>query len=103
MEIQVILMDAGNVMSVEEIILRVEKICRENGVEHLSLFGSHATGNALARSDVDFIVYGCRDMDKLTEEVDNIETLRKIDLFFYEEIRNPYLKEDIKLYGKPIY
>lgn len=96
-------MDTGNVMPVREIISRVEKICRENGVEHLSLFGSHATGTASARSDVDFIVYGCKDMDKLTEEVENIETLRKIDLFFYEEVRNPYLKEDMELYGKPIY
>lgn len=90
-------------MSIDEIILNVEKICRQNGVEHLSLFGSHVVGFAVERSDLDFVVYGCKNIDKLTEEVDKIETLRKIDLFFYEEIQNEYLKEDIKLYGKPIY
>lgn len=90
-------------MSIDEIILQVEKICRKNNVEHLSLFGSHAAGTATERSDVDFVVYGCKNIDKLTEEVENIETLRKIDLFFYEEIQNTYLKEDIRLYGKPIY
>lgn len=90
-------------MSIDEIILQIEKICRKNNVEHLSLFGSHATNNAAERSDIDFIVYGCKNIDKLTEEVEDIETLRKIDLFFYEEIQNAYLKEDIKLYGKPIY
>lgn len=90
-------------MSIDEIILQVEKICRQTGVEHLSLFGSHAAGTATERSDLDFVVYGCKNMEKLTEKVENIETLRKIDLFFYEEIQNVYLKEDIKLYGKPIY
>lgn len=96
-------MNAVHVMPIDEIILRVEKICRRNGVEHLSLFGSQAAGTATERSDVDFIVYGCKDMDKLAEEVENIETLRKIDLFFYEEVQNAYLKEDMERYGKPIY
>lgn len=90
-------------MSIDEIILQVEKICRKNNVEHLSLFGSHAANSAAERSDIDFIVYGCKNINKLTEEVENIETLRKIDLFFYEEIQNAYLKEDIKLYERPIY
>lgn len=31
-------------MPIEEIINQVMTICKENGVEHLSLFGSFATG-----------------------------------------------------------
>lgn len=93
-----------SVMPVAEIVERVKKICKENGVEHLSLFGSFATGTATETSDVDFVVYGCRDILKLEEEiVMKIDTLRKIDIFEYESIHNQFLLEDIKKYGKQIY
>ena len=36
-------------------------------------------------------------------DLEQIETLRKIDVFDYDSIRNPYLLEDIKKYGKQIY
>ena len=32
-----------------------------------------------------------------------IETLRKIDIFDYDSIKNPFLLEDIEKYGKQIY
>lgn len=96
-------MSDHKVMPIDQLILHVERICRQNKVAHLSLFGSHATGTATERSDVDFIIYGCENKEKLTEDIDNIPTLRKIDLFFYDEIYNKYLKEDIDQYGKPIY
>lgn len=96
-------MSNDKVMSIDKLILLVEQICRKNDVSHLSLFGSHATGTATERSDIDFIVYGCKDKEKLTEEIENIPTLRKVDLFFYDEIFNKFLKEDMDRYGKPIY
>lgn len=91
------------VMPVEQLISLVAEICRKNGVKHLSLFGSFATGTAAPRSDVDFIVYGCEDKETLLYEIDQIETLRKVDLFFYDEISNEFLLEDIERYGKQIY
>lgn len=92
-----------NVMPIEEIIERVTAICKKNDVKHLALFGSFATGTATPRSDIDFVVWGCRDILKLELDLEQIDTLRKIDIFDYDSIENPYLKEDIEKYGKPIY
>ena len=74
-----------------------------NGVKRLDLFGSFATGTALPTSDIDFVVYGCEDILKLEKSLEDIDTLRKIDIFEYESIDNEFLLEDIKKYGKQIY
>ena len=92
-----------NVMPIETIIEQVSKVCRKNGVERLDLFGSFATGTATPTSDIDFVVYGCKDILNLEEQISNIDTLRKIDIFEYESIKNEFLKEDIGKYGKQIY
>ena len=54
-------------------------------------------------SDIDFVVYGCSDIIKLEEDLTEIDTLRKIDIFDYDSIHNPFLLEDIEKYGKQIY
>jgi predicted nucleotidyltransferase len=90
-------------MTTEEIISRVADICRKNNVEHLSLFGSYAKGTQTKYSDIDFVVYGHTDIEKLREQIDEIMTLKKIDLFEYDLCQNQYLKEDMDKYGKKIY
>ncbi len=90
-------------MTVEEIIEQVTMICKENHVEHLALFGSYAKGTATKYSDLDFIIYGQVDMEKLREQIDEIMTLKKIDLFEYDLCRNQYLKEDMDRYARKIY
>ncbi|MDE7062643.1 MAG: nucleotidyltransferase domain-containing protein [Lachnospiraceae bacterium] len=90
-------------MKVEEIIRKVTEICKEHGVEHLSLFGSYAKGTNTKYSDLDFIVYGPADMELLREEADKIMTLKKIDFFEYDLCQNQYLKEDMDQYAKKIY
>ena len=92
-----------NVMPIPELIERVTEICRRNGVRRLDLFGSFATGTALPTSDIDFVVYGCKDLSKLEMDLEEIDTLRKIDIFDFDSIRNEYLLEDIKKYGRQIY
>ena len=92
-----------NVMSISELIEKVAAICKKNGVQRLDLFGSFATKTATPVSDVDFVVYGCKDLLQLETELEEIETLRKIDIFDYDSIHNPFLLEDIKKYGKQIY
>lgn len=92
-----------NTMPIEDIIEKVTQICKKNQVEHLSLFGSFATETATPTSDVDFVVYGCPDLIQLEDEIDEIETLRKIDVFDYDSIKNQFLLEDIEKYGKQIY
>ena len=90
-------------MSIETLISRVTEICKRNGVRHLSLIGSFATGTATPSSDIDFVVYDCPDMLKLEKDLESIETLRKIDIFDYQLIHNRFLLEDIEKYGKQIY
>ena len=91
------------VMPIETIIQKVKTACKQCGAESLELFGSFATGTAAPRSDIDFVVYGDVDNDKLDKMIDEIETLRKIDIFYYNEINDEYLLEDIKKYGRKIY
>lgn len=92
-----------NTMPIPELIDRVTEICKKNGVKRLDLFGSFATGTATPTSDIDFVVYGCQDILKLEEDLEEIDTLRKIDIFDYDSIKNKYLLEDIQKYGKQIY
>lgn len=54
-------------------------------------------------SDLDFVVYGCEDLPGLEEEILRIDTIRKTDIFDYDNIHNSFLLEDIKKYGRQIY
>lgn len=90
-------------MPIPELIDRVTEICKKNGVKRLDLFGSFATGTATPTSDIDFVVYGCQDILKLEEDLEEIDTLRKIDIFDYDSIKNKFLLEHIQKYGKQIY
>lgn len=90
-------------MTINEIIEEVVRICKKNEVEHLSLFGSYARGTQTEKSDIDFIVYGVKDIETLREEIDEIMTLKKIDVFDYDEVCNQFLREDMDEYGRKIY
>ena len=92
-----------NVMPIAILIEQVTKICKENEVQRLDLFGSFATGTATPTSDIDFVVYGCKDILKLEKDLEKIDTLRKIDIFDYDTLKNEFLLEDIRKYGKQIY
>lgn len=91
------------VMTVEDILNQVERLCRKYDVEHLYLFGSHATGTATPTSDIDIVIKGGNHIGLLKEEIEHIKTLKKIDVFEYDKCKNQYLKEDIDLYAKKIY
>ena len=92
-----------NTMLISELIEQVTEICKKNGVKRLDLFGSFATGTSTPTSDIDFVVYGCNNLIKLETDLEQIETLRKIDIFDYDSIHNEFLREDIHKYGKQIY
>lgn len=92
-----------NTMPISELIEQVTEICKKNGVKRLDLFGSFATGTSTPTSDIDFVVFGCNNLIKLETDLEQIETLRKIDIFDYDSIHNEFLREDIHKYGKQIY
>lgn len=88
-----------NVMPISELIEQVTEICKKNDVKRLDLFGSFSTGCTTPTSDIDFVMYGCKDVLRLGQQLAEIDTLRKIDIFEYESINNKFLLEDIKKYG----
>ena len=92
-----------NTMPISELIEQVTEICKKNGVKRLDLFGSFATGTSTPTSDIDFVVYGCNNLIKLETDLEQIETLRKIDIFDYDSIHNEFLREDIHKYEKQLY
>jgi len=96
-------MTKQNIMSAEEIIERVTCIAKKYHVKRLDLFGSFAMGTQTDKSDIDFIVYGCENINEFEEEIENIPTLRKIDIFNYDEVCSDLLREDMNKYGKQIY
>ena len=65
-------------MPISELIEKVSIICKKNGVKRLDLFGSFATGTATPTSDIDFVVYGCENLIQLEDDLDAIDTLRKM-------------------------
>lgn len=90
-------------LTAEEIIAQVTEICLRNQVKHLSLFGSYARGTQTRHSDMDFVVYGAADIEALREQIEEIPTLKTIDLFDYDEVCSPDLREEMDVYGKKIY
>lgn len=90
-------------MTFEKIMSEIERVCRNNNVKHLYLFGSYAKGNSHKGSDIDIVVKGVNNIIKLKEEIDNIKTLETIDVFDYENCKSPFLREDIDKYAKIIY
>ena len=77
-------------LTIDEILDQIKKICLKHGVRHLYLFGSYATGTQTETSDIDVVVKGVPDFDELNEEIQNIPTLKTIDIFEYEKCLNPY-------------
>lgn len=90
-------------MQIEEILQEIIRICKNNSVTKVILFGSRAKGTALERSDIDIVVCGTKDIEKLREELEDIPTLYTIDVVDMDECRNELLLEDIKQYGRKIY
>ena len=90
-------------MTIDEILNRIEEICRQMNVGHLYLFGSYAAGDYTNMSDIDIYVKECKDMTVLREKLEQIPTLKKIDLINYDSCKNKFLIEEMDKYGKQIY
>lgn len=90
-------------MEIGEILGEIEAVCRRNHVREVFLFGSYATGTQTDTSDIDIIVKGVEDIESLREEIAEIKTLKRIDIFDYDRCRNGHLLEAMDRYGQKIY
>lgn len=95
-------------MNKDKIIKEIVKIIKE----HLSLdykillFGSWAKGNAMDVSDIDIGILGKGKapwslMVKILEKVENIPTLRKIDIVDLNAVEENF-KSNVLQYAKPL-
>lgn len=74
----------------DKVLEQMKDLAIRYGVKRLVLFGSRARGNNTRVSDYDFAVYadGFSPLDKarFCAEVEEIETLKKIDLIFFSRL-----------------
>lgn len=89
--------------SIQKTLGEIERVCKDNKVSHLYLFGSYAKGTEQVGSDIDVVVKGVHNYKKLKSNIDDIRTLKIINIFNYDTIKNKYLIEDIDQYAKIIY
>lgn len=86
------------------IINCVIETCKKHGVKHLYLYGSYAKKLVKPGSDFDFAIEGFEGkINELVEDIENIRTLKEIDVVEYDKIANANLKEEIDRYGRKIY
>jgi predicted nucleotidyltransferase len=83
--------------NVQSILGQIVGICSADAnVMKVTLFGSRAKGNAMERSDIDIALIGDDiDMEKLRDEVFQIDTLLKIDLVDFNNCKNDLLKSEV--------
>jgi uncharacterized protein len=83
----------------------IEKVCQEQGISYLALFGSHARGDETPESDVDLLVEFKSTKDTglthiLQTEAKLSQILnKKVDLVPRDSLDKyiaPYIKDDLK-------
>lgn len=62
---------------------KLGKICNENGIEYLALFGSHARGEEKKDSDIDLLV---RFFNRKISLLDHVEIEDKLGSFFGKKV-----------------
>lgn len=75
-------------------------------VEKVKIFGSRAKGNYRENSDIDIVVWGNLDLQKLGQvalDLDELTTPYSFDLKLYSEIKHPKLKNHIDRVAKDFY
>ena len=92
-------------MQIEEILQEIIRICKNNSVTKVILFGSRAKGTALERSDIDIAVYG-GDFDSFYWDIkEKVHSLLmfdvvEIDAGISEELRKEIKKDGVVIYEK---
>ncbi len=90
-------------MEVKEVIEEVKQILKRYLPKgyRIYLFGSWAKGNAEERSDIDIAILGERELDwmafsKIKEKIEDIPTLRKIDVVDLKAVGRQFREEVLK-------
>lgn len=91
----------------DSVLERIKEISLQFKVDKIILFGSRARGDHSSVSDYDVAIFenhlSALDKARLLDDVDEIETLKKIDIIFVQESFKDELMESIKRDGVIIY
>lgn len=103
-----VVISAWGTGSMNDFILEeIAKIAEQYGVERVLLYGSRARGNHSPVSDYDIAIYGkhisTADRVSLSHDIDEIRTLKKIDLVFLTDIDDTEFAQRIREEGVIIY
>lgn len=84
----------------------IARLCRDNDISYLALFGSYLHGDSSNKSDLDFLV----DFSKRKGLFDFIRTQSEIEKFFGKPVDlvtknalSPYMKDQVLSEAIPIY
>ena len=91
----------------DEVLLAIRSLAAEFDVDRVVLFGSRARGGQQETSDYDIAVYaatmGSEAKARLALAVEDVPTLRKIDLVFTDDCADPSFLARIEREGVTIY
>ena len=97
----------GDHMETDSVIMKIKEIGIRYRVDKLVLFGSRARGDYSSVSDYDIAVFGqhlsASDQAYLYNDIDEIATLRKIDVLFVNDGTTPEMLENITKDGVVLY
>lgn len=91
--------------NIKKIIEEVIDICIQHAeIEEIILYGSRAKGTHLPKSDIDIALRGNQiDIDDLSVQIEQIETLLGIDLVDVDHCKNELLRKEIEKDGIALY
>jgi len=84
----------------------IQQIGQNYAIEQIVLFGSRARGDNKLISDIDLAVFPMPEFDKrgsLTSDLDDIETLLKLDIVFIDEQTDPGFRDNVVREGVILY
>lgn len=90
----------------KKLIQNIQRIGQEHDIEQILLFGSRARGNNKPKSDIDLAVFllpGFSNRGQLGSDLDDIDTLLKVDVVFIDKQSDPKLLENIEREGIILY
>ena len=90
----------------KRLVESIQRIGQRYPIERIVLFGSRARGDNKMVSDIDLAVFPMSGFDKrgsLTSELDDLDTLLKIDVVFHDESLDLRLLENILREGVTLY
>ncbi|ADY57468.1 DNA polymerase beta domain protein region [Syntrophobotulus glycolicus DSM 8271] len=89
-----------------ELVQSIQEIGQKYAVEKIVLFGSRAKGDYKPASDIDLAIFLLPEFNSkgyLTSDLEDLNTLLKIDITFINEHTDPKLLENIKREGISLY